>query len=133
SKRAFEYAVPMAKAFDAEIYFIHVIPLIPHAEPNINYHFDVPEYELILENDAKKRLSESARSVGADVATHEILAHGDAATGILKAVDESKIDLIVIATAGHSGWQHLVFGGVTEKVVRQARCPVLSVRAPNPS
>jgi nucleotide-binding universal stress UspA family protein len=38
------------------------------------------------------------------------------------------VDLIVIATHGLTGWQHLVFGSVAEKVVRLATCPVLTIR-----
>lgn len=37
-------------------------------------------------------------------------------------------DLIVIATHGRSGLAHLILGSVTEKVVRTAPCPVLTVR-----
>ena len=43
------------------------------------------------------------------------------------ALDE-RIDLIVIATHGHSGVEHILFGSTAEKVVRKAPCPVLVVR-----
>ena len=36
-------------------------------------------------------------------------------------------DLIVIATHGLSGWRKLLFGSVSEKVVRRSPCPVLTV------
>lgn len=39
-------------------------------------------------------------------------------------------DLIVIATHGRSGLAHIILGSVTEKVVRSAPCPVLTVRPP---
>jgi nucleotide-binding universal stress UspA family protein len=48
----------------------------------------------------------------------------------LKAAEENAVDLIVIATAGATGWEHAIFGSVAEKVVRRARCPVLTVRRP---
>ena len=38
-------------------------------------------------------------------------------------------DLIVLGTHGVGGFQHLVLGSVTEKVLRKASCPVLTVRA----
>jgi nucleotide-binding universal stress UspA family protein len=37
----------------------------------------------------------------------------------------------VIATHGQTGWRHMVFGSVAEKVVRLAPCPVLTIRAPH--
>jgi universal stress protein A len=43
---------------------------------------------------------------------------------------EMKIDLIVMGTHGHTGLVHVLLGSVTEKVVRKAPCPVLTVRHP---
>ena len=40
-------------------------------------------------------------------------------------------DLIVIGTHGRSGLSHVLLGSVTEKVVRKASCPVLTVRPPD--
>jgi nucleotide-binding universal stress UspA family protein len=39
----------------------------------------------------------------------------------------SHIRLIVMGTHGTSGFQHLVLGSVTERVLRKAACPVLTV------
>jgi len=41
------------------------------------------------------------------------------------------VDLIVISTHGETGWRHLVFGSVAEKVVRFSSCPVLTIREPD--
>jgi nucleotide-binding universal stress UspA family protein len=129
SKKAIEVAVPLAEKFGAEIHLLHVVPPMPHLEPSVTAHFDVPEYERLLSADAKKNLSALAKSIG-NVKTHEILSHGNPAEEILRAADEKKIDLIVIATAGHTGWERAVFGSVAEKVVRRASCPVLTIRRP---
>ena len=40
------------------------------------------------------------------------------------------VDLIVMATHGHTGRRHLVLGSVAERVVRTAPCPVLTIRPP---
>jgi nucleotide-binding universal stress UspA family protein len=52
---------------------------------------------------------------------------GDASHEILGVGDEIKPDLIVMGTRGLRGLSHVVLGSVTEKVVRQARVPVLAV------
>ena len=129
SKRALELAVSVAGQFGAEIYLLNVVPVIPHLTPSPTSHFDVPEYERLLRADAEKQLSALAKTVS-EVKVSPILSQGDAADGILRAVDEHQIDLVVIATAGHTGWERVVFGSVAEKVVRQAKCPVLTVRRP---
>jgi nucleotide-binding universal stress UspA family protein len=36
--------------------------------------------------------------------------------------------LIVIATHGHTGWEHALIGSTAERVVRHAPCPVLVAR-----
>lgn len=48
---------------------------------------------------------------------------------IIDYAERNSIDLICIATHGRSGFQHLLFGSTTEKVLRRAKCPVLSVRS----
>src|SRR3972149_4334007 len=47
---------------------------------------------------------------------------------IVEQAKKEGADLIVISTHGRSGLSHTFIGRVTEKVVRQAHCPVLSIR-----
>ena len=47
---------------------------------------------------------------------------------IVEVADEEKSDLIVMTTHGRTGLSHLVMGSVTEKIVRTAPCPVLTIR-----
>jgi nucleotide-binding universal stress UspA family protein len=44
--------------------------------------------------------------------------------------EHSPADLIVIGTRGPSGLKHVVLGSVAERTIRNARCPVLSVKRP---
>jgi nucleotide-binding universal stress UspA family protein len=129
SKRAIELAVPIAEKLGAQIYLVHIVPVIPHLATSPTSSFDVPEYERLLKSDAEKQLAEIAKSIKG-VKTQQILGNGSASDGILKAADENQIDLIVIATAGATGLEHVVFGSVAEKVVRRATCPVLTIRPP---
>ncbi len=55
------------------------------------------------------------------------------ASHILKIVEASGCDLIVMGTHGLTGLKHRLFGGITEEVVRQAQCPVMVVKAPAPA
>jgi nucleotide-binding universal stress UspA family protein len=38
------------------------------------------------------------------------------------------VDLIVVATHGHSGVEHILFGSTADRIVRHAKCPVLTIR-----
>jgi nucleotide-binding universal stress UspA family protein len=53
---------------------------------------------------------------------------GDTHEQIVKVAEETEADLIVMGTRGMSEWKSLVLGGVANKVVAQASCPVLLVR-----
>jgi nucleotide-binding universal stress UspA family protein len=56
------------------------------------------------------------------------LANGFAYQEILKKVRKDRVDLVVMGTHGRTGLGHFLLGSVTEKVVRMASCPVLTVR-----
>jgi nucleotide-binding universal stress UspA family protein len=51
---------------------------------------------------------------------------------ILKTAAAKKCDLIVMGTHGRSGVTHLLLGSVAEKIVRSAKCPVLTMRVAEP-
>ncbi|MEB3323277.1 MAG: universal stress protein, partial [Synechococcaceae cyanobacterium] len=57
-----------------------------------------------------------------------VVRSGTAADEIVRFAQEGAIDLIVIATHGRTGLQHMVMGSVAEKVVRLAGTPVLAVK-----
>jgi nucleotide-binding universal stress UspA family protein len=59
-----------------------------------------------------------------------IVADKAGASHILDILDRLECDLIVMGTHGNSWLTHLLFGSVTEEVVRKARCPVMVVKAP---
>ena len=60
------------------------------------------------------------------------LVEGETATEILRLGQEMKCDLIVLGTHGRTGLGRLLMGSVAERVVRKARCPVLTVKTPSP-
>lgn len=55
---------------------------------------------------------------------------GDPATEIVEYANVNDIDLIVMGTQGHGGFQRAILGSVTDAVIRTADVPVVSVRAP---
>jgi nucleotide-binding universal stress UspA family protein len=124
-------ASELALHFEAELIVLHVIPPIPTLPSDPHYNFEVPAYQDALRENARRQLDETvARLALNEVEAKALLSHGDPAREIVRIAREEKIDMIVIATHGLTGWQHLVFGSVAEKVVRFADCPVLTVRGP---
>jgi nucleotide-binding universal stress UspA family protein len=56
--------------------------------------------------------------------------HGDTVGTILQAATSGAYDLVVMGTHGRTGLSAILMGSVAEKVVREAPCPVMTVRLP---
>lgn len=54
---------------------------------------------------------------------------GDPFENIIDVAEDHRVDLIVLATHGRTGFKRLLIGNVAEKVVRHAPCPVLTVKS----
>lgn len=128
SERAFDHAVALARWFDATITVLHVPALpVPAIAPGGELPYPL-ELSADLRDELLKRLDEfvaPARGSGVtiDVALHE----GTPAAEVLHQAEERAADLIVMGTHGRGGFERLMLGSVTEKVVRKASCPVLTI------
>ncbi len=132
---ALKRAEELARHFAAELIVAHVIPPVPspHSfpDPQASFNFDVPLYQQELALHAERMVKELvSHQVAPEVRTRDLVTTGEAASEILRIVQEEHVDLIVIASHGLTGWRRLVHGSVAEKVVRQATCPVLTIIAP---
>ena len=131
SRMALGAAGEFAGHFHAEIYLVHVVPVVPPLPPDPNFVFEVPEYERALHADADRQLKALTEELTAKgLVVHTMVGHGDPGTEIVRVAKDEAVDLIVIATHGTTGWRHVMFGSVAEKVVRLAHRPVLTVPAP---
>jgi nucleotide-binding universal stress UspA family protein len=130
-------AVELASHFDAEVLLVHILPVDTTTPWDIPPYADfglaslpVPEYETQVKQEVDRRLAMVAAKHVHGAKVRCLVGRGDAAGEIDRLAAEEKADLIVLATHGWTGWRHLVFGSVAEKVLREAPCPVLSVRSP---
>lgn len=138
SLQALTVASELAGHFSASLCLVHVLPVDTPTPWDVPPYADfglaslpLPEYETQVRQEVERRLAQvAARDVPEGVAVKTIVARGDAAGEIQRIAKEQGADLIVIATHGWTGWRHLVFGSVAERVLREAPCPVLSVRTP---
>lgn len=131
SLQALQTAAELARHFDAELLVAHVVEPVPAVTPDFGYGVDVSGYETGVYANTEERLAETVQeSVPEDLKSRPLLKYGEAAREIVRMAEREEAQLIVIATHGLTGWRHLVFGSVAEKVVRLACCPVLTLRIP---
>lgn len=128
SLRAIGQAAELARFFEGELCLVHVVEPMPATSPEFDYGFDVSGYEPGLYSSAEERLQEVLDRVPKEVCARAVIRYGDASREIVRISREEDVDVIVIATHGLTGWRHLVFGSVAEKVVRLSECPVLTIR-----
>jgi len=133
SDAALEHARALARAFGAELQLVHVFedPLLSGAITAEAYVPEAPEVREALMNEAQARLAHRIRPEDQDAlrATGEIIT-GSPASAIADHAARVGASLIVMGTHGRGGVAHLLLGSVAERVVRTARCPVLTVRGP---
>ncbi len=137
SSEALKVANELALHFSAELCLVHVlapIPVVTAATTPISAGaptttFDVVAYEKELKVASQEKLSALIdRGVAKELKVQSYLAQGKAADEIARIAEKEKVDLIIISTHGETGFRHMIFGSVAEKVVRHAPCPVLTIR-----
>lgn len=138
SLEAVKAAVELAKHFDAHLLLVHIVPAIPRPawadrlfEDRGAFEPDLSEYEDALRTCAQQKLYDVVKQhLPCTLESRVIVGEGDAANGIVSIAEDERVDMIVIATHGMSGWRQIAFGSVAERVVRLSSRPVLTVRAP---
>jgi universal stress protein A len=130
SYEALHSAAEMAIHMDAEIFIVHMVPKVHGIPPDPLYAFEGPEeHAQLLKADAERQVKDIIEQrLPKNVKSQTIIRQEETAEGILHVAEEIDADVIVIATHGRTGWRHLVFGSVAEKVIREAHCPVLVTR-----
>ena len=68
---------------------------------------------------------------GAD-GSYTVETGNDVVGNIMRVIKRDAIDMLVISTHGMSGWRPVVFGSITEKVIRLVQCPLLLLQTPKP-
>lgn len=125
SLTALRLAFDLAQEGKATLHLLHVVTIPPGPEVSLPF--------TKMEAAARAKLQAIVRRVpsGADRAQLHVRT-GNPDVEILQVAKQIGADLIVMATHGRRGIRHLILGSVAEAVVREAPCPVLTVRPGTP-
>ena len=128
STRSLAHAAALARWYEAQLTLLHVVPTFDpvqvRAELGVPVQIvdPVPREEVLRE--MRQLLNRAGFSADAHLAAAEA---GDASTTIVDQALTTRADLIVIGTHGRRGFKRLLLGSVTETVLHEAPCPVLTV------
>ena len=126
SRQALRYALPIAQKFSSRIALVHVIA---EEKPRKEKIRPPSAEELKQERNARERLSGMAEQLLPPAVRGKLyVCRGQPAAEILRIATEADVDMIIIATHGRTGLKRAWRGSTAEVIMRQARCPVLSLR-----
>jgi nucleotide-binding universal stress UspA family protein len=127
AEAAVDHAVALAEAFDAEIDVVSVVDVNTVAAQSelTNARLVLDELEGQAEN-AIERVVDRVSEVG--IAGETAVIQGAPASGVMDYAEEAGVDLIVMGTHGRSGIDRFLLGSTTERLIRHASVPVVSVR-----
>jgi nucleotide-binding universal stress UspA family protein len=129
SGRALGHALRLARWYGAQLTVMQVI----WADPPVTYPARVASRSAtVLSPATRAELLEELRQFEGlhaitDVRIEAVLREGAIVTQILEEARAREAGLIVMGTHGIGGFARFLLGSVTERVLRQATCPVMTV------
>jgi nucleotide-binding universal stress UspA family protein len=133
SFHALKYAISMAQEADGRLTVLHVVS--PEFENTVELANSVYDREITIGNFLKqredalrRRLQEAVTGATEFCSVDSIMRHGKPGSEVLHTASERQSDLIVMGVQGRGAVDLLFFGSTTQHVVRDAACPVLTLR-----
>ena len=128
SHKILDKAKTLALALSAKVCLLHVVeddPDFPDDELDLQGTSDQGLQKFPREHkDLQKEVNELKES---RIDTKGLLAQGSVVDVILQKSKQLEIDIIIVGTHGHGGVHHMIFGSVSEGVLRNTTCPVLVI------
>ena len=127
---AFRKALELAKADNATLAIVHVLPTLPMVA---DAYIAAAAYDEMLRghraqgDKSMERLVARARAAGVR-ATGAVIDDGGLADRIVRYAKRERADLIVMGTHGHGVLAKMLLGSVAERVIASAPCPVMTVK-----
>lgn len=125
---ALEYAAVVAQRAKASLTLLHVLEPVSYG---LDFTLTIPGSRERKKEAVTERLAGVVAALkNANVSSDYVLRGGLPNDSILEAARTSSADMIVMGTHGRRGLSHALYGSVAEFVLRNSRCPVLTVRSP---
>ena len=132
SVSAYSHALSLAEHYRAKLVAQHIVEPWQHPYVSIVVSAELyDKYVQELREIAKKQLQEFVKNHTHDALQPELVVSvGMAPDAVLSFAQEQNTDIIVMGTHGRRGFDRLMLGSATDRVVRTAPCPVMAVCKP---
>jgi nucleotide-binding universal stress UspA family protein len=127
SAPAYQYALSLAEHYKARIVALHIVELWKYPFADYAAHeTDYAKFSRAMNEGGEVQLQRFLKQYSADRVLPELVVRqGNAPNCILSFAQEENIEVIVMGTHGRRGFDRLVLGSTTDRVIRTAACPVL--------
>lgn len=125
-ERALEYAIDLARLHDATLRALYVVNAAGYG--GLPMETALEGVSDALRNEGRSAVDRVEELAPADVPVETAVLEGAPSQAIVDDADSTECDLIVMGTHGRGGIDRLLLGSVTERVVRRAPVPVLTVQ-----
>lgn len=130
---AVQYAAHLAEGQGAKLTIVHVPQTTTLLFTDFAPPVDLVSLDKTIEKAGRDTLEAWVRRhLKSKAGVRVVIRSGVTHEVVCKVAEESGASLIVMATHGRRGLGHVILGSVTERVLRDAPCPVLVVRPPAP-
>jgi nucleotide-binding universal stress UspA family protein len=124
ANQAFPLACSLARDYGARLVALYVLPPPAGHERLDARHFPEEYYGV------PREVLHQLQAPDDNVRVEHRLEEGPAAQVIIEVAREIQADLIVMGTHGRTGFDRVLFGSAAEQVLREAPCPLLTVKFP---
>ena len=133
SLHALKYAISMAQEADGQLTVLHVVAhelenAADMASTLSDAGMTVASFVKQREEALRRRLREAVATAPEFCSVESLMTHGKPWREVLRIAAERQTDLIVMGVQGRGAADLLFFGSTTQHVVREASCPVLTLR-----
>lgn len=123
--RVIDHAAQLAQKHDAELHFLYVVNTASFA--NLPMETSWESVTSMLRDEGETALADAKSRVG-EQAAKTVIVDGSPSREIVEYAVRERCDLIVMGTNGRGGLNRLLLGSIAERVVRNSKIPVLTVR-----
>lgn len=128
AKEAADFGMEMVGCSGAKVYAVYVIETTPYRSVPLDQIWSketLDEFERVG-HEATSYIEKIGKAVGAEVESRVL--KGNPAEKILSFAEDNNIDMIIVGSLGKSGYERVLVGSVSDKIIRHAKVPVLVVR-----